>query len=57
MKVVIASDHGGFEYKNLLAKDISGKDFEVTDLGAFDEKPSDYPDYAEAVATALLNGS
>lgn len=56
MKVVIASDHGGFEYKNLLAKDISGKGFEVTDLGAFDEKPSDYPDFAERVADALAGG-
>ena len=56
MKVVIASDHGGFEYKNLLAKDFSGRGFEATDLGALDEKPSDYPDYAESVANALLNG-
>jgi len=56
MKVVIASDHGGFDYKNLLAKDISDKGFDVIDLGAFDEKPSDYPDYAGNVANALAGG-
>jgi ribose 5-phosphate isomerase B len=56
MKVVIASDHGGFRYKNLLLKDISGHGYELTDLGAFREEPSDYPDHAEAVAHAILRG-
>jgi ribose 5-phosphate isomerase B len=57
MKVVIASDHGGFQYKNLLLKEIREKGYDVIDLGAFKENPSDdYPDYAEAVANALLNG-
>jgi ribose 5-phosphate isomerase B len=56
MKVVIASDHGGFLYKNLLLKEIRDKGYELIDLGAFNDKPSDYPDYAEAVANALLNG-
>ena len=55
MKVVIASDHGGFEYKNLLLETISQHGFEVSDLGAFNKSPSDYPDFAELVATALLN--
>ena len=52
MKIVIASDHGGFQYKNLLLNDISKQGYELTDLGAFNEAPSDYPDYAEAVANA-----
>jgi len=55
MKVVIASDHGGFEYKQQLIKIISDQDFEITDLGAFNDSPSDYPDYAEAVANAILS--
>jgi ribose 5-phosphate isomerase B len=54
MKVVIASDHGGFEYKNLLLADITEHGYEVTDLGAFNEEPSDYPDFATAVANAIL---
>ena len=55
MKVVIASDHAGFEYKNQLIKDIADHGHEVKDLGSFSETPSDYPDHAEAVANALLN--
>lgn len=55
MKVVIASDHGGFQYKNLLLTDIRAHGYEVTDLGAFSDEPSDYPDYAVSVADAILN--
>jgi len=56
MKIVIASDHGGFQYKNWLLKDIREQGYELTDLGAFTEEPSDYPDYAEVVANALIKG-
>jgi ribose 5-phosphate isomerase B len=56
MKVVIASDHGGYEYKNLLLVDIRQQGYDVTDLGAFKEEPTDdYPDYAAAVANAIMN--
>jgi ribose 5-phosphate isomerase B len=54
MKIVIASDHGGFQYKNLLLKDIREHGYDLTDLGAFNEEPSDYPDYAAKVANAIL---
>jgi len=57
MKVVIAADHGGFQYKKSLLKQIREQAYNVTDLGAFDEMPSDYPDYAETVAGAILNGA
>ena len=56
MKVVIASDHGGFQYKQQLIKHIGALGYELADLGAFDLLPGDdYPDYAEAVAFALIN--
>ncbi|MEI9912061.1 MAG: ribose 5-phosphate isomerase B [Bacteroidota bacterium] len=55
MKIVIASDHGGFQYKNSLLKDISEHGYEVTDLGTFTEAPTDYPDHAADVAHAILN--
>jgi ribose 5-phosphate isomerase B len=54
MKIVIASDHGGFQYKNILLKDIREHGYEVTDLGAFNEEASDYPDHAANVANAIL---
>ena len=57
MKVIIAADHAGFEYKQLLAGTLRLQGYELIDLGAQDlNEEDDYPDYASAVATALLNG-
>src|SRR5689334_19037693 len=56
MKCAVASDHGGFEYKSLLVDDLKQKGYEVIDLGAFNAEPSDYPDYAEAIANVLSMG-
>jgi ribose 5-phosphate isomerase B len=55
MKIIIASDHAGFNYKTLLIKYLIDNNYEVVDLGAFNEEPSDYPDHAADVARALLN--
>jgi ribose 5-phosphate isomerase B len=55
MKIVIASDHGGFEFKNILFQEIKANGYDITDLGAFKEEPGDdYPDFAEAIANAIL---
>ncbi len=55
MKVVIASDHAGFTYKTLLVKDLQQAGYEVIDLGTHGNTPDDdYPDYAEALALAIL---
>lgn len=56
MKIVIASDHGGFRYKELLVKDIREHGYDLTDLGVFNEEPSDYPDQASLVASAIQDG-
>jgi len=55
MKIIIASDHAGFKYKTLLIGYLRNEKYEVLDLGAFNEEPSDYPDHAVDVARALLN--
>ena len=55
MKIVIASDHGGFQYKNILVKDISDRGYDISDLGTFTEAASDYPDHAQNIANAILN--
>ena len=54
MKIAIASDHGGYQYKNLLLADIRERGYEVIDLGTFSEQPTDYPDHAETVANTIL---
>lgn len=56
MKIVIASDHAGFQYKNLLMKDILEQAHELADLGTFNEEPTDYPDHAADVAQAIQQG-
>jgi len=56
MKLAIASDHAGFEMKEELRPWLEKKGYVMTDLGAHDSSPSDYPDFAEAIAGALLAG-
>jgi ribose 5-phosphate isomerase B len=56
MKIVIASDHAGFKYKQVLLKDIQDKGYEVKDLGSYNEEPSDYPDHAANVSRAIIDG-
>ncbi len=53
MKIAIASDHAGFELKEEIRKYIAGLGHEVLDLGAYNQEPSDYPDFAEYVGRAL----
>ncbi|HYL61346.1 MAG TPA: ribose 5-phosphate isomerase B [Candidatus Methylomirabilis sp.] len=56
MKVVIGSDHAGFRLKNTIGDLLRSMGNEVLDVGAFNENPSDYPDFAEAVGRAVLDG-
>jgi ribose 5-phosphate isomerase B len=55
MKVVIGSDHAGFQLKTAIGDLLRSMGDEVLDVGAFNENPSDYPDYAEAVGRAVLD--
>ena len=54
--VAIASDHAGFKLKEELKKFISDLGYSVLDLGTNSETPVDYPDFAYAVAYALVSG-
>ena len=56
MKIAIASDHAGFEQKQILLKHLTDAGHSVTDLGPEDESRVDYPDYAERVAEAVSRG-
>ena len=56
MKIVIASDHAGFDYKTILFKEIQEHGFDVTDMGTRNpELPDDYPDYAVIIANSIIN--
>ena len=56
MKVVIGSDHAGFQLKNAMGVLLTSLGHQVVDVGAYNENPSDYPDFAEAVGKAVLDG-
>jgi RpiB/LacA/LacB family sugar-phosphate isomerase len=55
MKIVIGSDHAGFQLKVAMGDLLRSLNQEVLDVGAFNENPSDYPDFAEAVGRAILD--
>lgn len=46
MKLVFASDHGGFQMKRALMAFAAEKGYEITDVGCYSEEPVDYPDIA-----------
>src|SRR5467141_2929153 len=55
MKIVIGSDHAGFQMKVPMGDLLRSLGHDVLDVGAFNENPSDYPDFAEAVGRAVLD--
>ena len=56
MKIAVAGDHAGFSLKRWLMSELKGNGYEVVDLGAYDETPSDYPDFARALGNAVVTG-
>jgi len=54
MKVLIASDHAGYDLKESIKKQFAGK-IEFEDLGAFSTESVDYPDFAHNLAQQVLN--
>jgi len=54
--IAIAADHGGFEMKSLLVKDLEAAGYKVLDLGTNSPESVDYPDFAHALAVALKEG-
>ena len=56
MKIAIGTDHAGFAMKEALAEFLRSLGHEVLDLGAYNDLPSDYPDFSEAVGQAVLDG-
>src|SRR6202167_1552579 len=57
MKLAVAADHAGFPLKALIIEELRKLGHETTDLGTNSTAPVDYPDYAQAVARAVLDGS
>lgn len=54
-KIVIASDHGGFELKEFLIKELAKEGYKITDFGTNSTESVDYPEYGQKVAKSILN--
>ena len=56
MKIVIGADHAGFQLKHAVGDLLRSLGHTVVDVGAFNENPSDYPDFALLVGNSVLEG-
>jgi len=56
MRVAMGADHAGFSLKRDLVSYLKSLKHEVLDLGTNSQDPVDYPDYAEAVGRAIVDG-
>jgi RpiB/LacA/LacB family sugar-phosphate isomerase len=55
MRIVVGSDHAGFEMKQSILAYVQALGHKVLDVGTDSDSPVDYPDYAEAVGMAIIN--
>ena len=49
-KVCIASDHAGFNLKETIKNHLINKYVSIFDLGPYENKSVDYPDYAKKLS-------
>jgi ribose 5-phosphate isomerase B len=54
--IAVASDHAGFDLKEILKRDLQQAGHEVLDLGTNSVQSVDYPDFGHAVADAVASG-
>ncbi len=55
MKIIIAADHAGLDYKNILLKDLQQSGFEIIDIDNVPEEGDDYPDRASDLVKAMAS--
>lgn len=56
VKIAVACDHAGFPLKGRIISDLHQLGHQTVDLGTDSTAPVDYPDYAQAIAKAVLGG-
>jgi ribose 5-phosphate isomerase B len=56
VRIALASDHAGFEYKTMLAEFLSSRGHEVADFGTSSSESVDYPDFIGPAARAVAAG-
>lgn len=56
MKVILGSDHGGFDVKDQIINLLNEEDVDTVDVGADDSTSVDYPDYVDGVCRSVTDG-
>ena len=56
VRIVIGSDHAGFELKQFVKERLLSWGHEVQDVGTYSEASVDYPDFARAACREVLSG-
>lgn len=54
--IAVASDHAGFDLKEILKRDLQEAGLEVLDLGTHSTASVDYPDFGRAMAETIAEG-
>jgi ribose 5-phosphate isomerase B len=54
--IAVASDHAGFDLKEILKRDLQEAGHDVLDLGTNSTASVDYPDFGRAMADAIVSG-
>ncbi len=54
MKIAIASDHGGFALKGVVAEHLKQRGIEVEDLGTYTDESVHYPVYGKLCADSSV---
>ncbi len=56
MKIALASDHAGFDYKQQIADHLRNDGYGVVDFGCHSSESCDYPDFVHPAAAAVAAG-
>lgn len=57
MKIAIGGDHAGYDLKKSLISYLENQNYEVKDMGPYNNESTDYPPFAHVVADAVSDGS
>ena len=56
-KIAIASDHAGYQLKEMLKAHLGREGYEIDDFGTASETEVDYPDYIRPAARSVAKGN
>lgn len=55
-RIIIGSDHAGFNLKNIIIEYLKNKEYEIEDAGCYTKESTDYPVIAKQLAHKVASG-